>query len=57
MYWNDVNWMPFQDKIDYSRLCIDIVEYFQSWVILEHILNSIDKKNKYQRNLGILRIL
>lgn len=22
--WNDVNWLPFQDTIDYSRLCISI---------------------------------
>jgi len=22
--WNDVNWLPFQDTIDYSRLCVSI---------------------------------
>jgi len=43
--WNDVNWMPFQDKIDYSKLCI--VLHVSELGNLEHILNSIDE-NKYQ---------
>lgn len=43
--WNDVNWMPFQDKIDYNRLCI--VLHVSELDNLESILDSIDE-NRYQ---------
>jgi hypothetical protein len=39
--WNDINWLPFQNIIDYSRLCISI--HVSEIDNLEDILLSIDK--------------
>ena len=39
--WNDINWLPLQNIIDYSRLCISI--HVSEIDILESILLSIDK--------------
>jgi len=38
--WNDVNWLPFQDIIDYSRLCVSI--HISKINDLEKILLEID---------------
>lgn len=40
--WNDIEWLPFQNIIDYSRLCISI--HVSEIDNLEDILLSIDKK-------------
>ena len=37
--WNDINWLPFQDKIDYNKLCIVCQVY--NLDTLEKTLNSI----------------
>jgi hypothetical protein len=39
--WNDINWLPFQNIIDYSRLCISI--HVSEIDNMEDILLSIDK--------------
>jgi Exostosin family len=39
--WNDINWLPFQDKIDYSKLCI--VLHVSELYNLEKTLLSIDE--------------
>jgi hypothetical protein len=39
--WNDVNWLPFQDTIDYSRLCVSI--HISKIDELEQILSHIDE--------------
>jgi hypothetical protein len=39
--WNDVNWLPFQDIIDYNKLCIVI--HVSELNKLENILLSIDE--------------
>lgn len=39
--WNDINWLPFQNIIDYSRLCVSI--HVSEIDNLEDILLSIDK--------------
>jgi Exostosin family len=39
--WNDVNWLPFQDVIDYKRLCVCI--HISEIETLENILLSIDE--------------
>jgi len=46
--WNDMNWLPFQEKIDYAKLCI--VLHVSELDILESILETIDE-NKYQEML------
>ena len=44
--WNDINWLPFQDSIEYSRLCICI--HVSEIHNLENLLLSIteDQYNK-----------
>ena len=44
--WNDVNWLPFQDSIDYNRLCV--VLHVSELHKLEQILTSIDE-NQYRQ--------
>jgi len=44
--WNDVNWLPFQDRIDYGRLCIAL--HVSELDRLESILLSIDE-NQYSK--------
>ena len=39
--WNDINWLPFQDTIDYSKLCIVI--HISQINELEPILLNIDE--------------
>jgi len=39
--WNDVNWLPFQDIIDYNRLCVNI--HISQINELENILLSMDE--------------
>jgi hypothetical protein len=39
--WNDINWSPFQDIIDYRRLCVTI--HISQINDLEHMLLSIDE--------------
>lgn len=39
--WNDIEWLPFQNKIDYSRLCISI--HVSEVGKLENILLSISE--------------
>jgi hypothetical protein len=39
--WNDINWLPFQDTIDYSKLCIVI--HISQINELEHILLNVDE--------------
>lgn len=46
--WNDINWLPFQDIIDYDRLCICI--HVQNIHSLESILLNINEE-KYNRML------
>lgn len=46
--WNDIDWLPFKDEIDYSKLCINInVSELDN---LENILNSINEE-KYNNML------
>jgi hypothetical protein len=40
--WNDINWLPFQDTIDYSKLCIVI--HISQINDLETILLNIDEQ-------------
>jgi hypothetical protein len=40
--WNDQNWLPFQDVINYDKLCI--VLHINDIHKLEHILKSIDEE-------------
>jgi hypothetical protein len=40
--WNDVEWIPFKNKIDYSRLCVSI--HISQINELENILVSISEK-------------
>jgi hypothetical protein len=47
--WNDVNWLPFQDIIDYNRLCVNI--HISKINELENILLSIDE-TKYNNMFG-----
>jgi hypothetical protein len=44
--WNDANWLPFQDQINYSKLCI--VLHISELASLEGILLSIDE-NQYNK--------
>ena len=47
--WNDVNWLPFQNVIDYKKLCVVLnVNEINN---LEQILKSIDE-NKYNEMLN-----
>ena len=39
--WNDANWLPFQDTIDYSRLCVSI--HISKIDDLENMLSAIDE--------------
>jgi hypothetical protein len=39
--WNDANWLPFQDTIDYSRLCVSI--HISKIDDLEKIILDIDE--------------
>lgn len=41
--WNDVNWLPFQNQIDYKKLCIVI--HISELDKLENILLSINEDN------------
>ena len=47
--WNDVNWLPFQNVIDYKKLCL--VLNVNEINKLEQILKSIDE-NKYNEMLN-----
>jgi hypothetical protein len=39
--WNDIEWLPFQNKIDYSRLCVSIhISHIDE---LENLLLSINE--------------
>ena len=40
-FWNDIEWLPFKDLIDYKRLCISM--HISQVDELEKILNSITK--------------
>ena len=46
--WNDIDWLPFKDEIDYSKLCINI--HVSELDNLENILNSINEE-KYNNML------
>ena len=48
--WNDKNWLPFQDILDYSKFCIvlNISEINK----LEDILNSIDESKSFSLGYG-----
>lgn len=46
--WNDINWCPFQDIIDYKRLCVVI--HISEISNLENILKEIDE-TKYNQML------
>ena len=39
--WNDINWLPFQNSIDYNKLCIVI--HISQINELENIINKIDE--------------
>ena len=47
--WNDVNWLPFQDKIKYTKFCV--VAHVSQMDALEFKLDSITE-TKYQEMLG-----
>jgi hypothetical protein len=46
--WNDVNWLPFQDTIDYSKLCISL--HISKIHLLEDIIKNISE-NDYDNML------
>lgn len=52
--WNDIEWLPYKDKIDYSKMCISI--NINDIDNLETILNCITEKqyndmiNEYDKN-------
>jgi len=46
--WNDINWLPFQDKIEYNKLCV--VLHVSELYLLESILEHIDE-NQYNKML------
>ena len=43
--WNDKNWLPFQDTIEYNKLCIVI--HISEINNLESILKNIDETQYY----------
>jgi hypothetical protein len=46
--WNDIEWLPFKNIIDYKRLCISI--HISEIALLENVLKSITEKD-YNRML------
>jgi len=47
--WNDFDWLPFKDEIDYNKLCINI--HYSQLNVLENILLNISE-NKYNDMLN-----
>lgn len=43
--WNDIDWLPFKDEIDYNKLCINI--HYSQLHELENILLNIDEVKYY----------
>ena len=44
--WNDIDWLPFKDEIDYNKLCINI--HCSQLHELENILLNIDEVKYYK---------
>ena len=47
--WNDLDWLPFKDEIDYNKLCINI--HYSQLNDLENILLNISE-NDYNNMLN-----